>query len=81
MVNLIVFPPRQIGHVGHHRNTVVVGGEFGNDADVFSATSEADFDHLRGNVFQNCAGLIANGFFVERKKVKNGAYTNGFTVG
>ena len=70
-VDFFVFPPRQIGHVGHHGHIRIVGADLGNGTQVFWGATKAHFDDAHIHVFQHGAGLLSHGFVIKRNMVKD----------
>ena len=66
LVDLVVLPPGQIGHVSHHRHVRPIGQQRGNRAEVVWVADKADLEDIGRHVFQNRAGLAGDGLVVKR---------------
>ena len=69
-IDLAFVPPRKIGHVRDQRDLGVVGGDLGDGADRLRAADETDLENLHRHVFEDGAGLLGHGLFVEGEMVE-----------
>ena len=56
----VFVPPRQAGHVGHHRYVGVVRGDARHSAQVFCRADESHFDDRHLDIFEHSTGLLVN---------------------
>ena len=67
--------------MGQHRHIGVVADQFRDGAEVFRRAHEADLENLHRQVFQNRAGLLGDGFIIQREVVDDFGGVAGVDAG
>ena len=81
LVNLVLVPPGQVGHIGHHRHIGIVRDQGGNRAQVLWAADKPDFEHVGRYIFQDRTRLRQQRVVVKREVVGDVAGVAGISAG
>jgi hypothetical protein len=70
-VDLPLLPPGKVGHPGNQRDLGIVGGQFGNRADILGASGKTDLDDLHRRILEDGPRLLGDCLFLKGEEIED----------